>query len=119
MSNCSGCGSCGGCGGSSVIIAYGDQQYHGRVAGLSIKQVREALNQAVPGLHIPDDALAQMMTTEPNAAAWQQVASPEEPADLTVNTVHGPVTINGVAKDVPEDYVVRDDDVYLQFRDKA
>lgn len=112
--------SCGSCGGHQIVIAYGDVQAGGKLAGLTVAEVKEIIARDVPQMQLPAGVVARLMTMDAIDAAWQKVTAPEEMSVLTHAGVDGKLAIlQGVAKDVPDDYVIREADVYLEFRDPS
>lgn len=109
--------SCGSCGSSQIVVAHGDIQGGGHLAGLTIAEVKEIIARDIPQMQLPDGVVARVMTMDAEDAAWQKVAAPEEMSVLTRGGEGGLTVLQGVTKEVPDDYVIRDADVYLEFRD--
>lgn len=101
--------------GPRIVIGYGSDRAAGMVAGLTVGQVRIILSRDVPGMVVPDDAEPHVATLDPAAPAWRAVSTPENPVMVSL-LVNGNLALIGtVGKLVPEDYVIRDSDIFLMF----
>ncbi|HSD11934.1 MAG TPA: hypothetical protein VLC10_00095 [Patescibacteria group bacterium] len=102
-----------------IIVKYGELCGEGVLAGLTIAQARELIAREAPQLGLPADAIARITTMDDQAEAWTKIGAKQEDSIVTLSTDWGLQMFQGVSKDVPEDYVIRKEDIYLGFRDRA
>ncbi|MEY4745183.1 MAG: hypothetical protein RL272_1128 [Candidatus Parcubacteria bacterium] len=101
-----------------TMVKYGDMTAEGKIAGLTVAQVRELVARETPELGLPADAAARVVTMDDQEETWQKIAAAQEGSLVTRRTGWGVQMYQGVAKDVPDDYVIRKADIFLEFRDR-
>ena len=99
-----------------IIIQYGALQAEGSLVGATIAKVRTMLAEQLPeGTPPPDGLKTRIATMAPEAEAWKALAAPEEGCLVTLSKDWGLQMFQAVSKLVPDDYVIRKEDIYLEF----
>ena len=102
-----------------ILISYGEVQAEGRLMGETVARTKEVLAKELPEFGVPLDATARVVTMDNEDEAWKQVDSKEEDTIVSMSTEWGLQIFQGVAKAVPDSYVIRKADIFITFTDKA
>jgi hypothetical protein len=100
-----------------ILIKYGKLNAEGTLVGASIAKVKGMMAAQLPEGEppIPTNIAAKIATMDPEAEAWKQVAAPQEESLVMLSTDWGMQMFQAASKVVPDDYVIRKEDVFLEF----
>lgn len=100
-----------------IIIKYGELEAEGMLIGATIAKVKAMLAEQLPegAPPIPEGLKARISTMDPTAGSWQAIEAPEEDRLIMLSAEWGMQMFQAAGKLVPDDYVIRKEDVHLEF----
>jgi hypothetical protein len=100
-----------------IIIMYGELSAEGTLVGADIAKVRRMIAAQLPesALPLPENLHARIGTMDPDAEAWKTIAAAQEDRLLMLKVDGGMQMFQAASKVVPDTYVIRKEDVYLEF----
>lgn len=102
-----------------IIIAFGTLKAEAKFAGLTVAEARKIVaDNMPPSAAFPSDAAARVSTMDAKNESWKRIATEEKTSLLTVAAEGGLQMYQAASKEVPDDYVIRAVDVYIEFHDK-
>lgn len=100
-----------------IVIRVGKLTAEGHLLGLTVAKAREmVIDQLRDQAAFLATAEVRLMTMDDQDKAWEAIPTPQEDGLFARTTSdRGVQMYQGVTKTVPDDYVIRAADVYLEF----
>lgn len=100
-----------------IIIQFGELQAEGALVGATIAKVKGMMAAQLPkgSPPFPADAVARISTMDPESEAWKKIEVPEQRSLVMLTIAEGLQMFDAATKIVPDDYVIRKEDVHLEF----